>query len=340
MYFTFIQLYGYANVQKVKQVSLENIWYAILISELRESGPNKSQDPSLRLPRLIFIFTAISNISLNIVLVPLIAYLFNALNSRVKLKRSGTLLLSSLWWAAVITMLYMILISNMQNKHSFCWEGSNCHHATMPLSKATYGLRLLIPFIGYIIATFVGIRLERRLNFPFVLQVIITVIQLIHHKSARIVSKAIQYFGLWVILNGFHMLCSHLQFVVFASFDNPFRVSANVSAFLSILLLIFLTLTNICMVDMMITELIFTQQLHNIKKYYLKQLFQFVQITICAVLFSVWLYCFCFVGVYQRNDFVDGLQAVLEFFTVPMAIAILGYAVKQTVYKMNQIAGA
>lgn len=337
-------LYGFASVRNQSYATLEDMWYAILEREIRMTNFNISPG-NTTLPTLIYVFTILSNLSLNFVLIPLTAYVCQSMLKKIgEVPQTSILFYSSLWWAAVCGSMAAIIIFILQNYLGLCWVGSNCEHQsifTLPMLSTLF--RMVIPMLGYIVAMAVSLRnIDRRRYtfplFPFCLALFVTLVQHIHNRTGKVIHTGVTYFGIWIILFAFHLLCSQLQFAIMASFDNPFRVFASISFNVGLFLIAVLVMVNILMADLMTTDVLFRRTLRNIRTY-LTQTFQFMQITFSISLFYVWLFAFSYLGIHQRNEFVDGVQTVLEFFTVPITIGILGYAVKNTVYKMNEMVG-
>lgn len=330
-----MQLYSYASVRTLSQRSLDNIWYAVLIKELRETAYNITPRTT-ELATLIYIFINLSNLSLNIVLIPPLVYACQWVMDKIKTNQSGSFLFSSVWWALFTGAVFVLSCLAFLNFLSVCWQGSDCSEAGFGLPNISAMLRLLVPLIGYILGIAFKLRITREFSLPFTVQVVVTAIQYMNQRCAEIVYTAINYFVLLVILLAVHSLCGHLQFVVFASFDNPFRVLFNVTKNLSVAMLFTVLCANIFMVDLMFSEAVFTRSTKNVSRY-LKQLFQFGQLTLSFIIFSAWLHAFSYLGSRQHNEFVDGLQTVLEFFTVPLTIGLLGYTIKCTVYRMKNV---
>ena len=329
------QLYSYASVRTYRQRSLENIWYAVLIEELWETSYNITPGTT-QLPTLIYIFINLSNLSLNIVLIAPLVYACQQVMEKIKANKSGSFLFSSVWWALFIGALIILSALGRLNYNSVCWSGGDCTKAGFALPSVSATFRLLIPLLGYILGIALKLRINKAFSLPFAVQVFVTAIHYVNQRCAEIVYAICNYLVLLVILLAVHCLCSHLQFVVFASFDNPFRVLANVTSNLSVAMLFTVFSVNIFMVDLMFSEAVFTRSTKNVSKY-MKQLFQFVQVSLSFVIFNVWLYASSYLGAHQHNEFEDGLQTVLEFFTVPLTIGLLGYTIKCTVYRMNNI---
>lgn len=330
-----MQLYSYASVRTLAQRSLDNIWYAVLIEELWETNYNITPRET-QLATLIYIFINLSNLSLNIVLIPPLVYACQWVMEKIRGNHTGSFVFSSVWWALFTGAIFVLSCLGLFNFSSVCWRGTDCSRAGFALPTISATLRLLIPLLGYILAIALKLRITRKFSLPFGLQIVVTAIQYMNQRCAEIIYTFCNYIVLLVILLAIHSLCSHLQFVVFASFDNPFRVLSNVTKNLSVAMLITACFANVFMVDLMLSEAIFTRSTKNISQY-VKQLFQFVQLTLSLVIFSAWLYAFSYLGARQHNEFVDGLQTVLEFFTVPLTIGLLGYTIKITVYRMKNI---
>ena len=307
----------------------------MLIEELWDTSYNITPG-STGLPTLIYIFINLSNLSLNIVLIPPLVYACHQVMEKIKAYQSGSFLFSSVWWALFMGALLVLYALGQLNYNGVCWKGIDCTKAGFALPSISAALRLLIPLLGYIIGIAIKLRITRNFCLPFGVQFLVTAIQFVNKRCAVIVYTFCHYLVLLVILIAVHGICSHLQFVVFASFDNPFRVLSNVTQNLSTAALFTIVCANYFMVDLMATEIIFTRSTKNTSQY-LKQLFQFVQVSLSIVIFCSWLYGFGYLGAHQHNEFVDGLQTVLEFFTVPLTIGLLGYTIKCTVYRMNNI---
>ena len=327
------------------QASLEDMWYAVLEREIRVTNYNITPSDT-KLPTLIYVFTLLSNLSLNIVLIPLTAYMCLTMVKKIgEVPPSSIVFYSSLWWAAVLGSFAGIIILCLQNYLGMCWSGSDCegkgHAFTLPTLSAI--LRLALPVFGYILAMGLSLRnVDRRRYtfplFPFIPAVSVTIAQYINSRTGKVIHTGVTYVGIWIILLAFHILCSQLQFAIMASFDNPFRVFAAISFKIGLFIIAVLVLVSVMMVDLMLTDMVFNRTVRNVRTY-LTQIFQLIQITLSISLFYVWMFAFSYLGLHQKNEFVDGVQTVLEFFTVPITIGILGYAVKNTVYKMNEMVG-